>query len=118
MFLKRGEAFDQDHFPFFHSTYVAKRNKYSMVPQEKYQGDRKRKAIEQDDLAVRDQFLNQDLDCLADPSHLCLIVGTALLETIRRDTGVLSQIRRSYVRPGTDEDGHPIIAVKGSYKED
>jgi len=23
-FLKRGESFDQDHFPFFHSTYVAK----------------------------------------------------------------------------------------------
>ena len=66
-------------------------------------------------LAVRDQFLNQDLDCLADPSHLCLIVGTALLEAdIGRGTGVLSQIRRSYVRPSTDEDGHPIIAVKGN----
>ena len=87
------------------------------VPQDRIKGERKKKRIEEHDQEKRDDFLTQDLSELKDASHLFLIIGNALLEgDIKRRTCVLSQIRRSYMKPGEDDDGNPIIDVKGNIK--
>ena len=55
-------------------------------------GDSKR--IEEDEQAMRDEFLTQDLSQLKDASQFLLIVGNALMEG---DVGrVSTQIRRSH----------------------
>ena len=113
--LKRPDSIDDPSYTFFNGVYTAKRNKYATVPQENVQGDRKRVRITQDDMALRDVFLTQDVDSLKKPGDLCLIVGTALLEAdIGRGTCVLRQIRRSYISLTNDETGNPMVNVKGN----
>ena len=111
--LKRSDSIED--YTFFTGVYTAKRNKYATVAQEKMQGDRKRQRITQEDMALRDVFLTQDVDSLKKPGDLCLIVGTALLEAdISRGTCVLKQIRRSYISVSNDETGKTVINVKGN----
>ena len=53
--LKKKEKLED--FKFFMGTYNAKRNKYAEVPQERTQGDRKRKMIVPEDQVLRDNSL-------------------------------------------------------------
>ena len=95
--------------------YTAKRNKYGAVPQEKVQGDRKKVRILQEDLAKRDLFLTKDVEYVQNPKQLLLIVGTILLEgDVARGTCVLKQIRRNYIHVTNDDQGNPMVVVKGN----
>ena len=114
-FLKRKEKVED--FTFFMGLYVAKRNKYAIVPQESVQGDRKRKLIQPSDQELRDKFLAQPVEEVSEPEDLLLIVGTALLEAdMGRGTSVLLQIRRSFISVKADEEGKHFVAVKGNLR--
>ena len=114
-FLKRKEKLED--FTFFMGLYVAKRNKYAIVPQESVQGDRKRKLIQPSDQELRDKFLAQPVEEVSEPEDLLLIVGTALLEAdMGRGTSVLLQIRRSFISVKADEEGKHFVAVKGNLR--
>ena len=109
--LKRSDKIDD--FKFFMGLYIGKRNKYALVPQDRVQGERKRKLIRPEDQALRDIFLTQDVDKVEVPEDLQLIVGTALLEAdVSRGTAVLKQIRREYISVQNDDGGKPMIVVK------
>ena len=113
--LKKKEKLED--FKFFMGTYNAKRNKYAEVPQERTQGDRKRKMIVPEDQVLRDKFLTQDVDQVECPEDLALKVGTVLLEAdVARGTSVLKQIRRSFIKVANDSQGKPMIVVKGNVK--
>ena len=95
----------------------AKRNKYAEIPQERTQGDRKRKMIVPEDQVLSDKFLTQDVDQVECPEDLALKVGTVLLEAdVARGTSVLKQIRRSFIKVANDSQGKPMIVVKGNVK--
>ena len=112
-FLKRKEKVED--LTFFMGLYTAKRNKYAVVPQENFQGDRIRKMIVPTDQELRDRFLTKPVDVVAEPEELLLIVGTILLESdISRGTAVLGQIRRSFVSIKADGEGKHYIVVKGN----
>ena len=66
--LKKKEKLED--FKFFMGTYNAKRNKYAEVPQERTQGDRKRKMIVPEDQVLRDKFITQDVDKVECPEDL------------------------------------------------
>ena len=113
--LKRSDKIDD--FKFFMGLYIGKRNKYALVPQDRVQGERKRKLIRPEDQALRDIFLTQDVDKVEVPEDLQLIVGTALLEAdVSRGTAVLKQIRREYISVQNDDGGKPMIVVKGNVR--
>ena len=113
--LKRKENLsDSKQFRFFMSMYAAKRNKYGQVPQDRQQGQWKRKLIVPEDMEKIDNWACKPHHEENQPKHLAYKVGLALLEhDCSRGTGVLYQIRRSFFHP-MYENGQLSYRVKNN----